>query len=94
MGRQSGPIINDDLHWTVLIKAARSVHTLSDQDGASLSVFDYLHNCSQKVISFRMLEGLLSFWELQSVEWHMQHGLRLNSHGGPCHPERRHLNVL
>lgn len=36
------------------------------------------------MISFKMLERLQSFWQKETVEWHIEHGLKLNIQGSPC----------
>ena len=43
---QQNPAFMDDLHWTVVIGASRSVHTLPGHSASTMSVFDYLNNCS------------------------------------------------
>jgi hypothetical protein len=74
--------------WTVQAHAFNNV--MEPQD---LSVYDYLLKFSHDIISFKMFDRLIDYWNSSKVEWHLDRGLRLNTDGSPIHqPNSRGIN--
>jgi hypothetical protein len=49
-----------------------------------LSVFDYLMKDQHYIVSIKMCTELIQCWLSQTVEWHVERGLRFNQDGSPC----------
>jgi hypothetical protein len=44
-------------------------------------VQDYLLNFSHEIISFKMMDRLIEYWNSNKIEWHLDRGLKLNADG-------------
>lgn len=47
------------------------------------TVSDYLLKFSHDIISFRMFDRLIDYWNSCKLDWHLERGLRLNIDGTP-----------
>lgn len=48
-----------------------------------LTVYDYLLKFSHDIISFKMFDRLIEYWNSHKIEWHLERGLKLNTDGSP-----------
>ena len=57
------------------------------------SVYDYLLKFSHDIISFKMFDRLVDYWNTNKIEWHLDRGLKLNTDGSPIsNPNARVVN--
>ena len=64
---------------------------LFDEDiyPSEISLFDYLMDYRNELISVEMLEHLFSFWQSQGFEWHIERGLKLTRAENPSLKEQK-----
>jgi len=46
-----------------------------------LSIYDYLLSFSHEIISFKMMDRLVEYWNSNKIEWHLDRGLKINTDG-------------
>lgn len=50
-------------------------------ESMDVSVYDYMLAFSHEIISFKMMDRLIEYWNSNKIEWHIERGLRLNTDG-------------
>ena len=53
----------------------------NEYEAADVTIFDYLNSFSHEIISFKMMDRLVEYWNSNKVEWHIDRGLKLNTDG-------------
>lgn len=48
-----------------------------------ISVYDYLLSFAHEIISFKMMDRLVEYWNSNKIEWHLERGLKVNTDGTP-----------
>lgn len=57
-------------------------HSFNNQfEPQDISIYDYLLSFAHEIISFKMMDRLVEYWNSNKIEWHLDRGLRLNSDG-------------
>ena len=46
-----------------------------------ITVYDYLLKFSHDIISFKMFDRLVEYWNSNKIEWHIERGLKLTPEG-------------
>lgn len=46
-----------------------------------ISVYDYLLAFSHEIISFKMMDRLVEYWNSNMIDWHLERGLKVNTDG-------------
>ena len=46
-----------------------------------ISIYDYLLSFAHEIISFKMMDRLVEYWNSNKIEWHLDRGLKVNSDG-------------
>jgi putative aminopeptidase FrvX len=53
-------------------------------------VYDYLLSFAHEIISFKMMDRLVEYWNSNKIEWHLDRGLKVNTDGSALHnPQAR-----
>lgn len=52
-------------------------------ESAEITVYDYLVSFSHDIISFKMMDRLVEYWNSNKIEWHLDRGLKINTDGTP-----------
>lgn len=48
-----------------------------------MTVYDYLLSFNHEIISFKMMDRLVEYWNSNKIEWHLERGLKINADGSP-----------
>jgi hypothetical protein len=48
-----------------------------------INIYDYLCSFSHEIISFKMMDRLVEYWNSNKIEWHLERGLKINTDGTP-----------
>lgn len=46
-----------------------------------ITIYDYLLSFSHEIISFKMMDRLVEYWNSNKIEWHLDRGLKVNTDG-------------
>lgn len=46
-----------------------------------VTVYDYLLAFSHEIISFKMMDRLVEYWNSNKIDWHLERGLKVNTDG-------------
>ena len=52
-------------------------------EALDITVYDYLLSFSHEIISFKMMDRLVEYWNSNKIEWHLDRGLKVNTDGSP-----------
>jgi hypothetical protein len=50
-------------------------------ESMDISVYDYLMSFQHEIISFKMMDRLVEYWNSNKIEWHLERGLKVNTDG-------------
>lgn len=57
-------------------------HAFNNQfEPSEITVQDYLLSFGHEIISFKMMERLVEYWNSNKIDWHLERGLKLNTDG-------------
>ena len=59
-------------------------HAFNNQfESSEITVYDYLVSFSHDIISFKMMDRLVEYWNSNKIDWHLDRGLKINTDGTP-----------
>jgi hypothetical protein len=50
-------------------------------ESLDITVYDYLVSFAHEIISFKMMDRLVEYWNSNKIDWHLDRGLKLNTDG-------------
>ena len=50
-------------------------------ENVDTTVYDYLLSFSHEIISFKMMDRLVEYWNSNKIDWHLDRGLKVNTDG-------------
>jgi len=50
-------------------------------ESLDISVYDYLVSFAHEIISFKMMDRLVEYWNSYKIDWHLERGLKVNTDG-------------
>jgi len=50
-------------------------------ESLDITVYDYLVSFAHEIISFKMMDRLVEYWNSYKIDWHLERGLKVNTDG-------------